>query len=142
MTDPDDEGLADALAAINATHTNGGRLLSKQDAIEFITKPIYLGHPKTAPYRGRGRRPTRTQYDDALDRRKGPYQRLVNLPTHRLNSGDVPSNIIVGVGRQLRPTTPKRDLARKVEEELDRKYENAPHRDNIRRHLKKAGLLD
>jgi len=131
----------EVLAAMRAVHADGGRVLSRDEAIAFIAKPIHLGRPKTRPYAGRGRRPTRTQYDEAGDRRKGLYQRLVRLPSLRLDSGDVPHKLIVDIARRLQPKIAKRDLARVVEQALASKRIAPPHRDTIRRHLKKAGLL-
>ncbi|MCB1959629.1 MAG: hypothetical protein KDE68_03750 [Rhodocyclaceae bacterium] len=141
-TADDDDGSREALAAMKAVHAAGGRAVSKAEAIEFIIKPVNLGRPKTPPYKGRGRRPTRNQYDEAFYRRKGLYQRLVRLPSLRTNSGDVPRDLIVDIGRQLKHgKVQKRDLARRVEQKLAAKGIAPPHRDNIRRHLKKAGLL-
>jgi len=131
----------EVLAAMRDALADGGRALSRDEAIAFIAKPINLGRPQTPPYAGRGRRPTRTQYDEAGDRRKGLYQRLVRLPSLRLDSGDVPHNLIVDIARRLQPTAAKRDLARLVEQTLAGKRIAPPHRDTIRRHLKKAGLL-
>ena len=76
-------GQAEMLQAIKAAHRTGGRPLSVEEAIEFITRPIHMGPSTPIPAKARGRKPTRNQYDEALARRRPIYDRLVRAPERR-----------------------------------------------------------
>lgn len=92
MNDEIDEanrpGLDAATQAIRAIHGTGGVPLSKQETIDFITRPFYLGPPELVKRdpRGRKRKTLRTQYEEAFDRRKNLYRKLVKNPKARLGS--------------------------------------------------------
>jgi len=74
---PDVEAVA--LAAIKEAYKHP-RTLTREETIEFITRPVNLGWPQRMPSKGRGPKPKRTQYDDAFNARRGLYQKLVRLP--------------------------------------------------------------
>jgi hypothetical protein len=68
--------------AIKAVHAEGGQPLTKDEAIAFLARPIYLGRgmpPVPEPGR-RGPKPKKTPYDIAHTRRADLWRRLVLLP--------------------------------------------------------------
>jgi hypothetical protein len=71
---PDDDR---ALAALEKIHVDCGVTLTKEEIIEFISEPIYLGPPARLSKPKRGPHSRDTQYQQSFERRKGLYQRLV-----------------------------------------------------------------
>jgi hypothetical protein len=81
LTNP--ESLHDeqaALALIKKIHAAGGQRLTKDEVLEFIAKPVYMGPVERLPAGKRGKRTKRTQYDEATTRRKRVYHKLKRLP--------------------------------------------------------------
>lgn len=68
-----------ALELIKEAHRHP-KPLTKAEAIDFITRPIYLGMPTLQRKPGPGRPTTKTQYDLAHERRLDLHRRLVDLP--------------------------------------------------------------
>jgi hypothetical protein len=68
------------------------RQLSRTEIIEFISRPIHLGpavpREEAADGKRRGPKKKLTVYDDALDRRRGLFHKLVRLPRHHINKHD------------------------------------------------------
>ncbi|MBF3536946.1 hypothetical protein [Burkholderia pseudomallei] len=99
---PDLSGMADSLAQgdepealrrIKELRAAGGTPLTRDETVEFITRPIWMGYPEPQNQqsepkrRGRPAKRVRTQYDHAIDRRKDLYRRLVKLPNVRTGKG-------------------------------------------------------
>jgi hypothetical protein len=58
--------------------------LSAEETKEFLLRPILMGPAVPLPAKsGRGRRPRKTQYDEAAARRRSTYHKLVRLPENR-----------------------------------------------------------
>lgn len=114
--------------------------LSREETLEFITKPIYMGMPHTQPYSGKGPRPKLTQYDDAYDRRKGLYHRLARLPSLRRGKGYA-ENTIRNVANKLAPSykSKQRQFVAAIIRELELSGEPAPNEKTVRGVLCKLG---
>lgn len=133
-------------AGIPAT-LGGATLLSNEEAIEFITRPIYyMGFPNRLPAKARGRKPARTQYDLAYERRKGLYQKLVRLPQSRIKAadarrmiGNTTRDLILRIAAKLAPTTPRHKLASEILRYLH-KHPHLPQSDatTVRRIIKES----
>lgn len=116
------------------------RQLSREEVIEFISRPIYMGYPMPLLAKSRGRKPKRTQYDLAYELRKGLYQRLVRLPQNRLGKtggGYVPMDKILEIARKV-PMKCKR--VGKIKEQLQLNKLACPDDSTIRKILRKHGL--
>lgn len=137
---PDNE----ALHLIKEIHKAGGTPLNNAELIEFITKPIYMGMPQPLPAKGRGRKPKRTQYDGAYDRRKGFYHRLVRLPASgasaRLGMGNWLRDIVLKLAREMLPHTKQHKLVFEVLKALDEKKLPLPDESTIRKVLANSGI--
>ncbi len=107
----------EAMRLIKAIHATGGRKLTRDEALEFIVKPLYLGPPEAMPSGKRGPKTKRTQYDAAYERRKGLFHRLKRLPDSRKLAG-VPLRDQVEAAAlaelALHPDKPARTLTRRV----------------------------
>lgn len=71
---------------IKAIHARGRRALTVREAVALLEKldQVYMGVPtSTQKKRGRKRKTLRTQYDEAYERRRALYFRLVRLPVLR-----------------------------------------------------------
>ncbi len=109
--------------------------LSRKETVEFLATNFYMGPPKAKPYKGRGRRPKRTQYDDALGRRLDLWRLLVTLPGLRNGIGH--AQVIRRYARNLEGSTPARKLAKRIQLQIE--LDGGPQIDisTIRRALKK-----
>lgn len=150
------------------------RTLTREETIEFITRPVYLGPSKPVPRRervqlpnggvvevspllvgalcppgkrlGKVRGPTirRTQYDDAYNRRRGPYQRLVRLPAESKKGAEKRHavsartySIIEPIANdRLKKKTPRAHLVRAIKHKLRRNNKPEFDETTIRRALK------
>lgn len=76
----DDLGLV--AQAIKAIHAEGGQRLTREEAVEFLSRRFYLGPglPPTPEPGRRGPKPKKTVYDLAYERRADLWRRLVLLP--------------------------------------------------------------
>ena len=141
----DPEGYRAALDAIKAIHALGGTRLPKAETVEFISMPVYLGPPEPAKLTAKGTpvktgqsgpKSKRTQYDDACDRRKNLYRRLVTAPNARRI---VSVEKICEVFDSLVAKTSSRELIGAIEHHLVRLGMVASTRANIRKALVLAG---
>ncbi len=82
MTKPNDEARDEVLRLVKEVHATGGRTLPRDEVIEHITRPIYMGRPRVPEKSAgqRGPKPRKDQYQLAHDRRRDLYRRLVALP--------------------------------------------------------------
>lgn len=147
---PRDASSEDFLAVVEqmrAVHAAGGTALSREETIDFITRPIWFGPPLRVTPKARGRRPRRTQYDDAVARRKGLYHRLVRLPGMSFVGGTAASDSTLKARKQIQtlalrlaPTVPPRKLAtsifRVAERERSSREPSTPSIETIRRVLR------
>lgn len=74
------ENCPTLLPALKDALLKHGRELSKEEAIEFLQRPIWLGPPKLVARGKRGPQSKRNQYDLAVARRREPLRRLKKLP--------------------------------------------------------------
>ncbi len=119
-----------------------------EQAIKFISHKVNFGHPKTAPYSGRGARSKNTQYDLAYDRRKGFYHRLVRLPESgakgRLNIALTTLTVIKAMAEQLfLNETPQRQRVSKLFKHIENNQLTLPQfeRKTLYLYLKKLKYL-
>lgn len=107
-------------------HAAGGGPLSKEEAIEFLTRRIYLGGPKVRESKPgkRGPKFRKTQYDEARESRLDLYRKLVKLPRigmlarhPKIHDDEIIKQEIV---KQLEKGT-KRGFAKRVQTELKNK---------------------
>jgi len=96
------EREAEVLQQIKQVHAAGGTPLSKEQAIEFVGRPVYMGLPDPVT-KARGRKPlrVRTQYELALARRRDLHRRLVKLPILRTGTGYADRGYREYIERQL-----------------------------------------
>jgi hypothetical protein len=139
MTEHDE---TDVLRAIREIHAAGGRVLTREETLEFITRPYYLGPPEPLPSGKRGPKTKRTQYDAAYERRKGLFHRLKRLPDSRKLAGDPLRDRVEAAALAelaLHPDKPARTLSRRVWLALTKK--GFIHDiGTIRRNLKSLGM--
>lgn len=76
----------DALSVLKEILRGPGRPMLRDEAIAFINQPMFLVRPTAQPGK-RGPKKRRTVYDEAFDRRRGIYHRLVRLPEARRATG-------------------------------------------------------
>jgi len=127
-----------AIAEIKKILAAGGNKLSKQEVIEFINRPIDMGFPRRIESRGRGPKPKRTQYDDAFNRRRGLYQRLVRLPKLRTGTGYVDVSEIKNLAiRLLRQGIKRHSLCKQIEYCLAKDSKPCPDRSTLTRIMKR-----
>lgn len=112
----DDENQV-VLDAIKEAHNNPFCLL-REETITLVSRLPYMGFPKPLPAKARGRKPIRTQYDAAFDRRKNLYRKLVKLPQSRIKAadarrkiGDPLRELVLQLANEFAPTTPRYRLA-------------------------------
>ena len=115
-----------AVALIKNLHHKGGKESNRDDAIAFITQPIWMGLPKKISAMARGRKPKKTQYDLAYERRKGLHHRWVRLPENGLSGGlgkrRSTQNLreqILALADKLSPTTPRHKLTTEILRVMD-----------------------
>jgi hypothetical protein len=104
------------------------RVLTREETVKFITRPINFGPPEPLPAGKAGPRTKRTQYDAARDRRKGRYHRLKVLPTaggkRRREIGDGARDkrreLVLSVAREI-PAIPKYGRIKKIQRALYQK---------------------
>lgn len=125
---------------------------SREETVEFITRPIDLG--QSAPYtplpqkppgkRGPKRKPEplRNQYDDAYDRRKDIYHRRERLPKAGtktlLGIGDKHRSPILEVAKELPPNTPKHKRCSEIQKRMAERKKPRYDETTIRRALRKT----
>lgn len=127
---------AEALQTIKEAHATGGQKMGVDEQIEFITRPLYLGPPALIPRGKRGPKTKRTQYDLALERRKGPFQRLVRLPNLRSGSGYRLTEEIIAIAEQCRSEGMRKNrITSGVSAELKRRRLSVPVDSSIRKIL-------
>lgn len=162
-----------ALAAIKEAFKHP-RYLTPAETVEFISRPVYIGAPEPVPRRERvqsphgevievspelaaalcppgkrlgkvrGPKTKRTQYDDAYERRRGLYQRLVRLPAESKKGTEKrhavsarTRTIIEPIARELRKNkTPQAHLVREIARVLRNRRSPQFHPTTIRRALK------
>lgn len=129
-----------------------GRQLSLEEQKDFLQRRYHMGAPRTPEKSGeRGRPSTRTQYDDAVARRRGLYHKLVRLPVQATKGGaathasTAPTRErIKELAIRLSPTVPRRKLAMAIHYEWERLRESyeptAPAVRSIRAVLRAMGL--
>jgi hypothetical protein len=131
---PDDP----VLLAIKEAHKHP-HVLSREETIDFIERPIDMGTPVPLPSGKRGPRTRRTQYDAAYERRKGLYHRLKRLPEKgaegRRKIGDKTRRDVAEAAKKL-PTN-KRMPRSKIQQEMARRQMPALHDSTVYRALKK-----
>lgn len=106
---------------IKAAHAAGGRSMSKDEAVEFLQRRVWLGIPKPIK-KARGRRPKheKTQYDAASKRRLGRFYRLTRLPGLRRGRGYIDHEEIARLLMQLHQSgVRKRRLVAEATRHLD-----------------------
>lgn len=137
MNNEDEENQAVLTSIKECLDQKNRHELSREETIEFISRPIFMGHPMPLPAKSRGRKPTRTQYDLAYERRKGMYQRLVRLPKLQLGNGYMPKKEILKIASKI-PMKCKRATA--VKQKLDLLGLPSPDISKIRAFLRKNNL--
>ena len=82
MTKQNDEARDEVLRLVKEVHATGGRTLPRDEVLELITRPIYMGRPRVPakPAGQRGPTPRKDQSRLAHERRRDLWRRLVALP--------------------------------------------------------------
>lgn len=140
---------SEALRLMKETHERP-HSLSRAEQLRVVSTMPDLGYPSAAetPAGKRGPKSKRTQYDDALDRRKEPYRLLVKLPRasaagaiarrvigHRMI--DLIKDVAEGV---LKSKVKPIHHVRLIRESLERKGRRVPDDKTIRQALRALGL--
>jgi hypothetical protein len=129
-----------ALNVIKAILRAGGRVMSKDEIIDFIQRPMLLGKPQEDSSR-RGPKSRKSQYDRAYERRKGLYHKLVRLPVKRREIGENLRNRIRKIAGEKRSCgVGNRQLTSVVLRELELQG-LTPNRTTVMRALKAMHFL-
>ncbi len=97
--------------------TRPGVELSKAEALEFITRPIWYGWPEVPDHPGRGPKPSKDQYRRALERRRDLYRRLVKN-TQARRGELIYQDLVAEALRRIPPGTPAHRLVGMVMDEI------------------------
>lgn len=130
------DGPAQPLDIIKDVHRLGGNLLSKEELVELLKRPVWMGAPVQRRQSGAGRPSRKSQYDLAAERRKDLYRRLVTAPKARSYLRD---DSIVKVWDEISATTAKQlhdELERRAQEE---RGPHPPDLSSLRRTLNRLG---
>lgn len=137
MSDQPEHDPEAALELIRAAHREGGRRLSDQEVIGFISRPIHIldGSLPAERVSGRGRKPKKTRGDMAAERRRGLYHRLVRLPGGRVKAaatrrivGDETRRVVFQLCREVQENgvTLRREYRKEVKCLAARQDKNIP----------------
>lgn len=144
MAKLEDETRADVLRLVKEAHA-AGRELTRDEVVEVITRPIYMGRPQVprSPVGKRGPKPGKDQYRLAFERRRDLYRRLVTLPELGRASGWLARHeyvcLLVEVALNERIASRRKVAA--VSHRLALAAQPAPDMRTVRRHLAAIGRI-
>lgn len=144
MCDDNPQGKEDEVARLIKEAWKRPRVLSREEVVEFIAKPVYMGTPERIPAKRRGPKQKRTQYDEAYDRRKGLYHRLVRLPktgtTACRSKGDALRDSIRKYAEELAEhSAPQHKLVSAISRRMTRDRIQPPDDSTLRKKLRELG---
>jgi len=150
MNDDQRHKPEEALRLIKEARMEGGSALTKEQAVKFVTRRVWMGWPTPAVSSSRGPKPTRTQYGEAYKRRRDLYRRWLIAPNARRGKGNVKaSDCIKQMFRDLiawKPTfhyrksiEKRRNLVKELQQEYARLGRSCPFVERtLRRILKEV----